>query len=510
MAALAGYFEKAPGYMDADYYYGGGLAISKGAGFYLPVVWNYLDDPGSIPYPSHTYWMPLPSLLAVAGLLIGPGFSFARLPFWLLWGCVPPVTVFMGLRLHGDPGRACLGGLFALFPVFYLPFISVPDSFAIYMLLGSGVLLVLSSRWQAEVRFLLAGLLTGLMHLSRADGILWAGFVLVWAAWTGWRTKGSRLERALWAVALSLGVLGGYFIPMTVWYARNLAVWGLPFPPGGSRALWLTQYEDTFLYPAAQLTPLRWLAQGLGAIFLARWQALGANIQTWVAVQGSTALFPFMLVGLWQMRKLLAVRLGGWIWLATFGLMSFVFPFAGSNGSFFHAGAAFQPLLWAAAPLGIEKGVDWLSRMRHWQRGSTVRRFLQIVLLGACVLVSAVLYLQRVVGSGAEGATWNSGFAGFQAVEARLVEFGATPCLTVMVNNPPGYYSATGRSAVVIPFGDQETLLAVARRFKVSYLVLDENNAWYLPALYAQPADMPGLRYLGRWNNSRIYAFALP
>ncbi|MDO9130603.1 MAG: hypothetical protein Q7U34_12130, partial [Anaerolineales bacterium] len=48
-------FQSVPGYMDADYYYAGGLQLAAGRGFTEPYLWNYLDDPASLPHPSHAY-----------------------------------------------------------------------------------------------------------------------------------------------------------------------------------------------------------------------------------------------------------------------------------------------------------------------------------------------------------------------------------------------------------------------------------------------------------------------
>src|ERR1044071_5600910 len=50
-------FQSLPGYMDADYYFSGGVQLAEGHGFTEPYLWNYLDDPVSLPHPSHTYWM---------------------------------------------------------------------------------------------------------------------------------------------------------------------------------------------------------------------------------------------------------------------------------------------------------------------------------------------------------------------------------------------------------------------------------------------------------------------
>jgi len=59
-----------PGYMDADYYFAGGIQLANGNGFTEPYLWNYLDDPAGLPPPSHTYWMPLASIVSALGMWI--------------------------------------------------------------------------------------------------------------------------------------------------------------------------------------------------------------------------------------------------------------------------------------------------------------------------------------------------------------------------------------------------------------------------------------------------------
>ena len=509
VCALAGLLERAPGYMDAEYYYMGGVNLAQGKGFYQPVLWNYLDDPTAIPHPSHTYWMPMVSLLAALGALTGGQFAAARGMFILLGGLLPPGAAFLGFRVHNNPRWALLGGLFALFPVYYLAYLPTTDSFPLYMGLGGAVLLLAAGKRQPILRIFLMGLLVGLMHLTRADGVLWGAAILFCLVWESKQYPGGNAERLAWGAALAMAALAGYLFPMIFWYARNLTLWDQLFPPGGGRTLWLTRYEDTFLYPASLLTPQRWLASGWQAIMGARWQAFVANLESFAAVQGAVALWPFILVGLWRMRATRMVRIGVGMGLLTFGVMTLVFPFAGINGAYFHSGAALQLLLWAAAAPGIETVVDWLARVRRWQRGAAVRRYLEVLLVGTCVLLSLGLYAQKVVGSQPNQIAWNQSVGVYSAIEQRLVQLGATPCLVVMVNNPPGYYAAVGRSAVVLPFGDENSLLTVAKAYKISYLIIDANNGAYLPRLYETPGDYPGLHYLDSVGDARIYAFTV-
>ena len=88
---LVSRFQSLPGYMDADYYFAGGIQLAEGRGFTEPYLWNYLDDPASLPHPSHTYWMPLASIVSALGMWFTGQVTYAagRLPFLLLSACVP-------------------------------------------------------------------------------------------------------------------------------------------------------------------------------------------------------------------------------------------------------------------------------------------------------------------------------------------------------------------------------------------------------------------------------------
>ena len=74
-----------------------------------------------------------------------------------------------------------------------------------------------------------------------------------------------------------------------------------------------------------------------------------------------------------------------------------------------------------------------------------------------------------------------------------------------MTNNPPGYFSANRRPAVVIPFGPPEDLYAAADRFGVRYLVLELNNPYQLRDFYDHPGSQDGLVYLGDVGSTRLF-----
>lgn len=510
--------QQVPGYMDADYYYAGALRLVEGQGDSEPYIWNYLNDPAGLPAPSFAYWMPGVSLVAAAGLVLFKplGFWAARLGFLLLAACVAPLTALLAYRLTGLERHACLAGILALFPGFYLAYMTTTDAFPIYMVLGGLFLLAAGSLWAGRpfaLRFFILGLLAGMLHMTRADGLLWVaagGFVL----WQALREKAKapgaggagRLTALFFAGALAL--LAGYALISAPWYARNLAVWGTLMPPGGGRALWITEYSETMIFPASQLTPAHWLSAGWGSHLLAWLEAAGNHFQTALAVQGNIVLFPFILTGLWRLRGCAEVRLGALMWLINTAVMTLVFPFAGINGSFFHSGAALQPFLWALAPVGIESAATWYARKRRLgpQRFT---RFISALLVVVCLLLSGVLYFRRVVGQEQGAWEWSAGFEHYQEVETILQRRGAEPGEAVLVNNPPAYWLASRRPAVVIPHGDEQTLLAAARQFDIRYVVLEASNPRQLSDLYHARVNPPELEYLETAGTTRLYRIRL-
>ena len=100
---------------------------------------------------------------------------------------------------------------------------------------------------------------------------------------------------------------------------------------------------------------------------------------------------------------------------------------------------------------------------------------------------------------------WSTNGTDYVAVE-RLVEVShPDKADVVLVNNPPGYYLASDRPAIVIPCGDEQTLKVVARRYNASILVVDSNIVDALSELNDSPSDRDWLTYLGSAGGAQIY-----
>jgi len=587
-------FQSLPGYMDADYYFGGGIQLARGNGFTEPYLWNYLAGPQGLPTPSHAYWMPLASIISAIGMWLTrqANFASARLGFILLAALVPPLTALLAFRLTSSRALSLLSGLLACFPIYYAPFLPVTDNYAIYMVLGISFFLLLSSliesttadqlpftNYRSLITFFLLGIISALMTLARSDGLLWLGISFLVAFWWAGKqvdrytgTQGNRetgtqvdkytstqvdtytstqvdtytgtqvdtntgtqvdtytgtqvdtntgtqvdtytgtqvdtntsqpatpnlhhaIRNTQHATRNIVFILLGYLLLLSPWYARNLSVFGSLMAPGGSRVLWLTNYDDTFAYPASQLTMQRWLASGWDAILTARFSAMRFNLLNAFAAQGGIFLFPFILIGLWQLRKDARIRFAALAWILLLAAMTIVFPFAGERGAFFHAGAALQPVWWALAPIGLD-AVIASARRRGWfdERAFVVFRG---ALVGIAVLVTAFLFVLRVLPG------WEREDGIYVGLKELLAQAGAPSDAIVIVRNPPGFYLITDYRAITLPNGDLDTILEVARRYNARYLVAEPTRVTGVLSDYR--LNQAPFRYLGESNGNRLY-----
>lgn len=526
---LAALFLQTPGYMDADYYFATGQQLARNYGFSEPFLWNYLNDPNGLPQPSHAYWMPLASLIAAAGLALAPeaGFRAGQAPFVLLAACLPPLCAWLANELAQGQAEtrrrfnARLAGLLALFPGFYLPFLVTSDTFGLYMLLGAVSLAAMGSlgvdkdqnlshglRRRSALAAGISGAAAGMMHLARADGVLWLGMSLLACAGLTLHSPDGRLRVRIYWQLLPV-CLGGYLLVMGAWFWRNELTFGSLLPPGNTKTLWLLHYDELYAYPATLLTPARWWEAGIVELLRVRIWALGQNLQTALAVQGSIFLAPLILIGGWQLRRDRRVRFGALAWLATIAVMTLVFPLAGARGGFFHSGAAVQLLFWALVPVGLNRFIAWGNRSRGWDVHQASLVF-SAGILGLAAIFTGFLFIGRFdpFSTIQTQAGWDAGARHYVRLEKALNEHGAVQGEIVMVNNPPGYFLHAGRPAIGVPNGDIDTLRAAAVRYHARYLLLEKDRfAAGLDGLYAQPEAYSGLEYLETIDGTHIFRF---
>ena len=389
-----------PAYMDAYYYFGGAGQLARGRGFTEPYLWNYLAPVEALPAPSHLYWMPLTSLAAApfmalaeagAGGRLGNAglFRAAQIPMVLAASALPVLAYAVAQRTTGERRHALAAALLTLFSAYYFPFWGTTDSFALFGLCAAGAFLSYAGEAQSpgtrSSAHFLSGLLAGLAHLARADGVLVGLCLLAFGV-----ARGVAAPRRWPALAPAGWLLAGYLLVMTPWLLRNMAVVGVPLAPGGAQTLWLTQYNDLFTFHPETLTLARYLAQGWGAILRSKGEALGANLQALLATQASIIAFPFALIGAWRLRGQELFRLAGLYGAVLLLAMSLAFTFPGPLGGYFHSGAALLPFVYTAALVGLDATVDAVARrLKHWRPERSKPVFTRLLVAGAVVFTGA-------------------------------------------------------------------------------------------------------------------------
>ncbi|MCX8024269.1 MAG: hypothetical protein N3A60_03605 [Thermanaerothrix sp.] len=517
IAALMLWMQPVAAVMDSDYYYAMGQQIFWGRGGEQPFIWNYLADPKDVPMPSFDYWMPLPAVLAALGMgLTGSSALWAaRLPFIILHGVNVMLVTYWVFRRTGQSFLAWLGGLAASFPLFYAGFITFPESFTPIITLGALYFITVFGTehlWGQRSEFLrslVVGAICGLIHLSRADGVIWfvasiflqTGMVLK----LGIRQECSAYKKVRVVIVNLLGLGVGYSLTVSPWLWHNLQAFGTLLQPGSGRALWLRNYNELFYYPASQLTFERWIEQGWGTIIKDRLWAMGQNLLNAIAAQGQVVFFPLIIWGIVKTWRCLETRFGVGMWVGLWLIFSWVFPFAGVRGGFFHSGAALQPFLWGLGWQGFQALIQWGGQYRRWHQNVS-QTLLGVGGVLIVVMASTVIYFQRYFGSENSPPSWRVIQDRYLAIDQKLSEWGFPADSSLgAVNNPPTFFILTHRSAIVIPGGDVAQLLAVMCRYRADYVVLEPDQV-NLISLYEDPTRVEALRYLDTVQGAHIMA----
>jgi len=489
-----------PTYMDAYYYTTNGRRLAEGYGFSERIVWQFLDEPEGLPAPSHTYWMPLASMLAGAGYSIRDDFRGAQIPFVLLAALLPLLAYAISWHLSGERWQAWVAALFTACGGYYAAFLVQPSTFSPFALTGGLAMLALglASRARTPGRrmwWVVAGLAIGLAHLTRADGLLLLPVALfIWFLHEPVRRNKAERRSAIWLGQL-LALLGGYLLVMGGWFWRNWLVLGRPLPTAGGQSLFLTTYDDLFAYGRRFNlgTLLDW---GLGNVVQSRLDGLSAALQTYVAVPGLMFLLPFVIIGLVALYRRQAVRtlLQPLVIYAAvlFVNGSLLFTFPGMRGSLFHSSAALWPWFMALAAAGIGAAVDWTAiRLSHWQPERAKRLFSAMFIVVA-LAVSLFVSQFRLAPDDDPEAYRRIG----ESVPATAV---------VMVGNAPALNYYTGLAAVSVPNEAPDVLLQAADRYGVTYLALNRNRPRPLNDLYLDRKSVPRLRLVDSFDDVRLY-----
>lgn len=498
-------FNERPGYTDAFYHYNAAVRLVEGYGLTDTYLWTYLGAPDMLPAPSHIYWMPLTTLVAALGMSIfGISYTAAQVGLIILtWGAAQ-LTWVLGLHLSGGLRQAWLAGLLFVTGGFFLRMWGATDTFAPYAFIGATALLAMGKAVHtakgAAFWWILAGVMSGLGHLTRSDGLLFliVGFIVMY-----WPTDWLGIPRVLKRRTIWLGLfLGAYLLVMAPWLARNLTAMGAVLPVGGTQTIWYTSYDEMFNYPPLASLEQFLDAGGISLLWSTRIEGLSAAFQNLLAVEGYIILFPFMMWGLWKRRYLPLLRPMIWFAIGVHTAFALVFTFPGIRGGLFHAVVALMPFWCVLGVLGLDDIIDAAARrIKHWNPPVAKRTFGLLLLVVVTAFSLAVSLPNRLQVDAVPAL--------YQVLESQLPEDAR-----VMSGDPAQLFYFTRRGGVTLPNSPVDLIPAIAARYDVDYLVVqylvDEGTTVpVVPQLLMFDLDTPP-KFLNpielNVNGARLYA----
>ncbi len=471
-------YQSDPGYMDSEFYYLGSRQILSGK-LTIPVIWNYLDNPNSLPNPTFSYWMPFASLVSAISMgIFGVSFLGSRILLLLFAAGLAPLAYWLSFKITSNHFTSIIAGLLAIFSGYYLKFLTIPETILPYMILGSLYFFqfgkLFDRKKEKEIRsreIIFFGLITGFLHLSRVDGIIFfiLGIILIfYLCFTNF--KFDRIK-AIRDISIFIGT---YCLVMSFWLVSNLEFYQSIFSPASSKAMWIATYDDTFIYPASELTLDYWLENSILLRPSQIFEALKLNVSNLLAVQTLVFGFPLFILGIVKNFRNSTLRIGIIYYGLIFLLMTIIFPLAGSRGGFLHSASATQILIWVMIADGLQGFFKWGIQKRNWQLKRSQKMFGSafIVLI---FLFSFIVYRSDVVGDSLHELKWGRDYSTYQSVEAIISQISTDKKEVIMINNPLGYYYSTDRWGIVIPNSESDQFLEVINQFNVKFIVLDNN-----------------------------------
>jgi hypothetical protein len=482
-----------PGHGDHAFYYTVAENLADGKGFQIDYIWHYLSHPRTITHSSNDYWMPLTSMIISVSLHIFSSRSMfvALLPSVLAGLLVAVVAFLLGKEYSGSRFIAFWSATLALAapPLFIASVKTDPSIF--YALFASSSLLFMILGRRNPWLFLLSGACAGLAHMTRQDGLLLVltlvGAILV-----------SPQRRRAKAAYIALGLLV-FFIVVSPLLVANYAEFGAPYPPGPSKTVFLTEYEDIYAF-SKTLSFQSYLDWGLRNIVFSKLQASVRNVETLHDFLGSF-LGIFAIVAVFELIAS-PRRRHGWgtclpplLFLLLLSVFySLIATFPSRHGGFYRSGMAVLPFLLVIAVDAVQRNVP--SRL-------VVTVSLGVVcaiFLGASI-TDARASLQRDAETGRELAAVKEVVRSDARKEGR-------EDVVIMTRIPWEVYHSTRYKTVQIPNENLEIILDVAAEYEADYLLLPARRV-SLREIYTGDMLDPRFQFVARIPDSNLKLYRL-
>jgi 4-amino-4-deoxy-L-arabinose transferase-like glycosyltransferase len=475
-------FIQHPGVADPNHYYNLGARLAEGDGFTIDYIWHYKQPPASIVHPDD-YWVPLAGILAAIPMkLLGVSVQYALIPFILIGSIIPALAYAIARQFDCSEATSLFAAAAsAALPEYVLNSVRTDTTIVNVLLVCSSLYLMTRGFQRGGVwNFVGSGLAAGLAYLTRNDSSLLLPVLALFLVIYLYRRQQPALRLfAYAAVTVVVAVL--VVLP---WLIRNQRELGTMSPPGLSSMFFYTAQAEDFAYDRQFTLQTMLASQTIPQLIGKRLFELAASVKL-----SYTALDVFLPVALYgglillvmaRDHERLVLLAPALIWLvAIFITYPILVPFKSQSGSFKKAFLTIIPMLLPLAGYGLEKAVA-NARIR----GGVM--ILAVVFTGA-----NGFELVR-----ADARATNNYLAAMRsavAVANTLPDTNGDGQIILMTQDP-FMVRFLGLSSVMLPYEDRDTILKVAQRYHVDYLLM--------------PPDRPSLDpiYLGDESDKRFVA----
>lgn len=230
--------------------------VKRGLGFSTFVKWTLYDQSMEPLRPEANRQPALAFVLLPVFIAFGTGFLQGQLTSLFIGLAAMAVAALWARRLFGEWSALAVLAYLAVDPPF-IWFSAQPDSLLLYVALFYGVLTLAVSRSISRGRAVLLGVLTGLMYLTRTQGVLMVPALALWIL------AGER--RGRWLKVFLYGAAA--LMVVSPWLLRNYREFGSPsYSQNGQFLLNENHWSAWSVRDSAPSPSDMWNNQGPGAV----------------------------------------------------------------------------------------------------------------------------------------------------------------------------------------------------------------------------------------------------
>ncbi|HEX3052343.1 MAG TPA: glycosyltransferase family 39 protein [Aggregatilineaceae bacterium] len=238
-------FVKHPGIADPNHYYNLGRQIIAGNGLETDYLWHYYNPPDHITHPDD-FWMPFAGVIAAGGMaLFGTSVQAAILPFILLGSLLPLVSYASARQIGLSETAGLISAAFtAVLPELVLNSLRTNTPIPSALFLSTALLLLVHGLKHCHAWALIGcGLLVGLAYLTRSEVMLFFPILALILLFLS--TSHINITRA---ALYGLLISGATLIVITPMLLRNVHETGSLTTPHLSRIFFMTDVRDFYSY----------------------------------------------------------------------------------------------------------------------------------------------------------------------------------------------------------------------------------------------------------------------